>query len=212
MLIFFSFYVFHAPVTRLNLFGYAFCCTGVAVYNYQKLQVGYKPHVIALVRLVRCTLVCSTRSALLLPSLWSLLAAAAAAAACPAIHYHPSYRSTWAPASRALAAAAQEEGAAEAEGDGHQRQGRYGGRAAAAIQRHWQDGGQQGLRRRHGLLCMLPLLPPLPTPRSCAALCVVCLLPTLLFLPKPALLISPRSLLPLLRSAVAFCCTLVPEL
>ena len=40
MLIFFSFYVFHAPVTRLNLFGYAFCCTGVGVYNYQKLQVG----------------------------------------------------------------------------------------------------------------------------------------------------------------------------
>ena len=40
MLIFFSFYVFKAPVTRLNLFGYAFCCSGVAVYNYQKLQVG----------------------------------------------------------------------------------------------------------------------------------------------------------------------------
>ncbi|KAI7845789.1 hypothetical protein COHA_000702 [Chlorella ohadii] len=39
MLIFFSFYVFHAPVTRLNLFGYAFCCTGVGVYNYQKLQL-----------------------------------------------------------------------------------------------------------------------------------------------------------------------------
>lgn len=39
MLIFFSFYLFHAPVTRLNLFGYAFCCSGVAIYNYQKLQV-----------------------------------------------------------------------------------------------------------------------------------------------------------------------------
>jgi hypothetical protein len=39
MLIFFSFYLFHAPVTRLNLFGYAFCCTGVGIYNYQKLQV-----------------------------------------------------------------------------------------------------------------------------------------------------------------------------
>lgn len=38
MLIFFSFYVFKAPVTRLNLCGYAFCCTGVAIYNYQKLQ------------------------------------------------------------------------------------------------------------------------------------------------------------------------------
>ncbi|GAB4820196.1 hypothetical protein N2152v2_007242 [Parachlorella kessleri] len=38
MLIFFSFYLFHAPVTRLNLAGYAFCCAGVAVYNYQKLQ------------------------------------------------------------------------------------------------------------------------------------------------------------------------------
>ena len=40
MLIFFSFYLFHAPVSRLNLAGYAFCCTGVAVYNWQKLQVG----------------------------------------------------------------------------------------------------------------------------------------------------------------------------
>jgi len=39
MLIFFSYAVFHAPVTPLNLFGYAFCCTGVGVYNYQKLQV-----------------------------------------------------------------------------------------------------------------------------------------------------------------------------
>lgn len=29
MLIFFSFYLFHAPVTTLNLLGYAFCCTGV---------------------------------------------------------------------------------------------------------------------------------------------------------------------------------------
>jgi hypothetical protein len=39
MLIFFSYYIFQAPVTRLNLCGYAFCCTGVAIYNYQKLQV-----------------------------------------------------------------------------------------------------------------------------------------------------------------------------
>lgn len=29
MLIFFSFYLFKAPVTALNLAGYAFCCTGV---------------------------------------------------------------------------------------------------------------------------------------------------------------------------------------
>lgn len=39
MLIFFSYYLFHAPVTALNLAGYAFCVAGVAVYNYQKLQV-----------------------------------------------------------------------------------------------------------------------------------------------------------------------------
>jgi uncharacterized membrane protein len=39
MLIFFSFSLFHAPVTRLNLAGYAFCCSGVAIYNYQKLQM-----------------------------------------------------------------------------------------------------------------------------------------------------------------------------
>ena len=39
MLIFFSYSVFHAPVTRLNLLGYAFCCSGVGVYNYQKLQM-----------------------------------------------------------------------------------------------------------------------------------------------------------------------------
>jgi hypothetical protein len=39
MLIFFSYYVFHAPITRLNLVGYAFCCSGVGVYNYQKLQL-----------------------------------------------------------------------------------------------------------------------------------------------------------------------------
>ena len=39
LLIFFSYTVFHAPVTRLNMVGYIFCCTGVAVYNYQKLQV-----------------------------------------------------------------------------------------------------------------------------------------------------------------------------
>lgn len=38
MLIFFSYSVFKAPVTVLNLFGYVFCCSGVAVYNWQKLQ------------------------------------------------------------------------------------------------------------------------------------------------------------------------------
>jgi len=38
LLIFFSYSVFHAPVTRLNMIGYIFCCTGVGVYNYQKLQ------------------------------------------------------------------------------------------------------------------------------------------------------------------------------
>ena len=38
MLIFFSYSVFKAPVTALNLFGYLFCCSGVAVYNWQKLQ------------------------------------------------------------------------------------------------------------------------------------------------------------------------------
>lgn len=41
MLIFFSFHLFHAPVTVLNLVGYAFCVAGVAVYNFQKLQVGW---------------------------------------------------------------------------------------------------------------------------------------------------------------------------
>jgi len=39
LLIFFSYSVFHAPVTRLNMIGYIFCCSGVAVYNYQKLQI-----------------------------------------------------------------------------------------------------------------------------------------------------------------------------
>jgi len=33
MLIFFSFSLFHAPVTRLNLAGYAFCCSGEAELN-----------------------------------------------------------------------------------------------------------------------------------------------------------------------------------
>lgn len=47
MLIFFSFYLFHAPVTPLNLFGYAFCCTGVAVYNWQKLQVRHPSCMVA---------------------------------------------------------------------------------------------------------------------------------------------------------------------
>lgn len=38
MLIFFSFYLFHAPVTALNLVGYAFCCSGVVIYNHMKLK------------------------------------------------------------------------------------------------------------------------------------------------------------------------------
>jgi len=29
MLIFFSYYLFGAPVTAINLLGYAFCCSGV---------------------------------------------------------------------------------------------------------------------------------------------------------------------------------------
>lgn len=31
LLIFLSFYLFKAPVTALNLFGYFFCCSGVSV-------------------------------------------------------------------------------------------------------------------------------------------------------------------------------------
>eukprot|EP00798_Chlamydomonas_sp_ICE-L_P001508 gene1508-32886_t len=38
MLIFFSFYIFKAPVTVINLAGYLFCCSGVVVYNHMKLQ------------------------------------------------------------------------------------------------------------------------------------------------------------------------------
>ncbi len=38
LLIWFSFTVFQAPVTALNLAGYVFCCAGVFVYNYLKLQ------------------------------------------------------------------------------------------------------------------------------------------------------------------------------
>eukprot|EP00199_Chlamydomonas_sp_CCMP681_P002247 CAMPEP_0119108314 /NCGR_PEP_ID=MMETSP1180-20130426/13691_1 /TAXON_ID=3052 ORGANISM="Chlamydomonas cf sp, Strain CCMP681" /NCGR_SAMPLE_ID=MMETSP1180 /ASSEMBLY_ACC=CAM_ASM_000741 /LENGTH=384 /DNA_ID=CAMNT_0007093915 /DNA_START=119 /DNA_END=1273 /DNA_ORIENTATION=- len=38
MLIFFSFYLFKAPLTYINLMGYAFCCAGVVVYNHMKLQ------------------------------------------------------------------------------------------------------------------------------------------------------------------------------
>eukprot|EP00775_Hariotina_reticulata_P002500 gene2500-2804_t len=38
MLIFFSYYLFRAPVTRLNLIGYIFCCSGVVVYNHIKLK------------------------------------------------------------------------------------------------------------------------------------------------------------------------------
>eukprot|EP00798_Chlamydomonas_sp_ICE-L_P024449 gene24449-10049_t len=38
MLIFFSFYIFKAPVTLINLLGYGFCCSGVVAYNHMKLQ------------------------------------------------------------------------------------------------------------------------------------------------------------------------------
>lgn len=34
MLIFFSFSLFHAPVTPLNLAGYAFCCSGGCWIDY----------------------------------------------------------------------------------------------------------------------------------------------------------------------------------
>ncbi|KAK9825826.1 hypothetical protein WJX81_000501 [Elliptochloris bilobata] len=39
LLIFCSYYLFKAPVTALNMLGYAFCCAGVAVYNYMKLKM-----------------------------------------------------------------------------------------------------------------------------------------------------------------------------
>ncbi|KAI8468164.1 MAG: solute carrier protein [Monoraphidium minutum] len=38
MLIFFSYALFHAPVTVLNLGGYFFCCSGVVWYNRLKLE------------------------------------------------------------------------------------------------------------------------------------------------------------------------------
>ncbi|KAG1680763.1 hypothetical protein FOA52_008096 [Chlamydomonas sp. UWO 241] len=38
MLIFFSWSIFKAPVTVLNLTGYIFCCSGVVIYNHLKLQ------------------------------------------------------------------------------------------------------------------------------------------------------------------------------
>jgi uncharacterized membrane protein len=38
MLIFFSYSVFKAPLSTLNLAGYVFCCSGVVVYNHMKLQ------------------------------------------------------------------------------------------------------------------------------------------------------------------------------
>eukprot|EP01025_Chloroclados_australasicus_P016288 TRINITY_DN18110_c0_g1_i6.p2 TRINITY_DN18110_c0_g1~~TRINITY_DN18110_c0_g1_i6.p2 ORF type:complete len:380 (+),score=37.25 TRINITY_DN18110_c0_g1_i6:102-1142(+) len=38
LLILFSYYGFQQPVTFLNLLGYVFCCSGVAVYQYFKLQ------------------------------------------------------------------------------------------------------------------------------------------------------------------------------
>ena len=39
MLIYFSYSLFKAPVSRTSLAGYFFCCSGVMVYNYMKLQV-----------------------------------------------------------------------------------------------------------------------------------------------------------------------------
>eukprot|EP00192_Tetraselmis_astigmatica_P021221 CAMPEP_0117696336 /NCGR_PEP_ID=MMETSP0804-20121206/28624_1 /TAXON_ID=1074897 /ORGANISM="Tetraselmis astigmatica, Strain CCMP880" /LENGTH=283 /DNA_ID=CAMNT_0005510479 /DNA_START=161 /DNA_END=1012 /DNA_ORIENTATION=+ len=39
MLIFFSYFLFKAPVTTVNLVGYFFCCSGVAVHQYKKLQL-----------------------------------------------------------------------------------------------------------------------------------------------------------------------------
>jgi hypothetical protein len=39
MLIYFSFSLFKAPVSKTSLAGYFFCCSGVMVYNYMKLQV-----------------------------------------------------------------------------------------------------------------------------------------------------------------------------
>lgn len=44
MLIYFSYYVFHAPLTRLNLFGYIFCCSGVVIYQKMKLDAMRKKH------------------------------------------------------------------------------------------------------------------------------------------------------------------------
>ena len=50
LLIFFSYYLFGAPVTALNLLGYAFCCTGVRhnptppityYLKYQSIFLGY---------------------------------------------------------------------------------------------------------------------------------------------------------------------------
>ena len=39
MLIFFSFYLFHAPVTALNLTGYAFCCSGAQLCSIHELDM-----------------------------------------------------------------------------------------------------------------------------------------------------------------------------
>lgn len=38
MLIFFSYFVFKAPLTALNLGGYVFCCAGVVLYQFQKYR------------------------------------------------------------------------------------------------------------------------------------------------------------------------------
>ena len=50
MLIFLSFYLFHAPVTALNLLGYAFCCTGVRMHP---APVAPPAHILALGRALR---------------------------------------------------------------------------------------------------------------------------------------------------------------
>lgn len=164
MLIFFSFYVFHAPVTRLNLFGYAFCCTGVGVYNYQKLQVGAACDacwVVTAGRATHAAAACGEGGAddVVVPPLtkepWTgSIKQRAAFLLCPAwfalngamLTFGCSYALLLGPA------AAQKEGAAEAEGGRQQRQGRYGGRAAAAgkRRRQWEDRGQQGLKRLSG--------------------------------------------------------------
>eukprot|EP00201_Polytomella_parva_P010276 CAMPEP_0175054176 /NCGR_PEP_ID=MMETSP0052_2-20121109/9356_1 /TAXON_ID=51329 ORGANISM="Polytomella parva, Strain SAG 63-3" /NCGR_SAMPLE_ID=MMETSP0052_2 /ASSEMBLY_ACC=CAM_ASM_000194 /LENGTH=379 /DNA_ID=CAMNT_0016318835 /DNA_START=207 /DNA_END=1346 /DNA_ORIENTATION=+ len=38
MLIYFSYSIFKAPISRTSLVGYVFCCSGVVIYNHMKLQ------------------------------------------------------------------------------------------------------------------------------------------------------------------------------